>query len=278
MKPQLTLPWAMPLSAVLGLLVLAAALAVALLAPLLAPYGLNEVVGGNWEPASAQSWLGTDNLGRDLLSRLIWGTRMTLLVATSATVLAFVIGGLAGFVAGICGGWIDTLLSQLNNLLMAVPTLILALVVLSVLPNGLTVLILVMAVLDSTRVFRISRSLASEIAAMDYVEIAWLRGEKLWWVVGREVLPNALSPLLAEFGLRLVFAILFLSTLSFLGLGIQPPETDWGSLLKENKDGIVFGEWSALIPGAAIVILAVAISAVLDWLQDHSSRQRKDHR
>jgi peptide/nickel transport system permease protein len=267
-------PTPVPLSALLGFAVLVAAALVALLAPVLAPHDLNDVVGGNWDAASAQSWLGTDNLGRDLLSRMIWGTRMTLFVATAATLLAFLIGGLAGFIAGIFGGWLDFGLTQFNNLLMAVPTVILALVVLSVMPNGLTVLILVMAFLDSTRVFRISRSLAQEIAAMEYVEIAWLRGERLWWIVSREVLPNALSPLMAEFGLRLVFAILFLSTLSFLGLGIQPPDTDWGSLLKENKDGIVFGEWSALIPGAAIVVLAIAITAVLDWLQDGSAHNR----
>jgi len=264
-----------PASAWLGIAVLVLAALTALFAPVLAPYGLNEVVGGNWDPASAEAWLGTDNLGRDLLSRLIWGTRMTLFVATAATLLAFLIGGLAGFVAGIFGGWIDTALTQTNNLLMAIPSLILALVVLSVMPNGLTVLILVMAILDSTRIFRISRSLAQEIAAMEYVEVAWLRGERWWWIVAREVLPNAKSPLLAEFGLRLVFAILFLSTLSFLGLGIQPPDTDWGSLLKENKDGIVFGEWSALLPGAAIVVLAIAITAVLDWIQDGTTSTQR---
>jgi len=264
-----------PLAAFLGLSVVVLTLVVALFAPLLAPYDLNEVVGGNWDPPSAGALLGTDNLGRDLLSRLIWGTRMTLFVATLATVLAFLIGGLTGFVAGIFGGWIDLLLRQINDLLMAVPTLILALVVLSVIPSGLTVLIAVMAVLDSTRVFRISRSLAADIAAMDYVEAAWVRGEKIGWIVWREVLPNAISPLLAEFGLRLVFAILFLSTLSFLGLGIQPPATDWGSLLKENKDGIVFGVWSALIPGGAIVLLALAISAVMDWILDRTTHPRK---
>jgi peptide/nickel transport system permease protein len=251
-----------------GLAVLVLAVGIALFAPLLAPHAINDVIGGNWDPPSSKALLGTDNLGRDLLSRLIWGTRVTLFVATVATVLAFLIGGFTGFVAGVFGGWVDLVLGQINDLLMAVPTLIFALVVLTVLPSGFVVIISVMALLDSTRVFRISRSLAADIAAMDYIEAARVRGEGLAWILWREVLPNAFAPLLAEFGLRLVFAILFLSTLSFLGMGIQPPSTDWGSLLKENKDGIVFGGWSALIPGAAIALLAAAITTVVDWVLD----------
>lgn len=256
------------LAASLGIVILVVVLFMALFAPLLAPYDVNAVVGSNWDAASSQALLGTDNLGRDLLSRLIWGARATLFVSVIATVLAFLIGSITGFVSAVFGGWVDLVFCQINDLLMAVPTLIFALVVLSVLPSGMVVIISVMAILDSTRVFRISRSLAADIVAMDYVEAAKIRGEGLQWIIFREVLPNALSPLLAEFGLRLVFAILFLSTLSFLGLGIQPPDADWGSLLKENKDGIVFGINAALIPGAAIAILAIAISAVVDWVMD----------
>jgi peptide/nickel transport system permease protein len=255
-------------AAVLGFAVLALALACALFAPLLAPHAINEVIGTSWDPPSPEALLGTDNLGRDLLSRLIWGTRVTLFVSTLATLLAFLIGGVGGFVAGLFGGKIDLIFSQVNDLLMAIPSLILALVVLSIMPSSMVVIIVVMAVLDSTRVFRISRSLAGDIAAMDYVEAARVRGEGPVWILCREVLPNALAPLLAEFGLRLVFAILFLSTLSFLGLGVQPPSTDWGGLLKENKDGIVFGVWAALAPGVAIALLAIAINIVVDWSLD----------
>jgi peptide/nickel transport system permease protein len=267
--------WPRPtFSAGLGLAVVGFALFVALFAPFLAPHGINDVVGGNWAPPSKTALLGTDNIGRDLLSRLIFATRVTLFVATVANVLAFLLGGFAGFIAGVVGGWIDLVLGQINDLLMAIPTLIFALVVLTVLPSDLVVIVSVMALLDSTRVFRISRSLAADIAAMDYIEVARVRGEGLGWILAGEVLPNAFSPLLAEFGLRLVFAILFLSTLSFLGLGIQPPSTDWGSLLKENKDAIVFGGWSALIPGAAIAVLATAICAVVDWILDERNGGR----
>jgi peptide/nickel transport system permease protein len=259
----------------IALLFVALLFVVASMAPWLAPYGVNDIIGGNWGPPSPASWLGTDNVGRDLLSRLIFGTRTTLAVAGSATVVAFLIGGLAGFLAGAFGGLASTALDRLNDLIMAVPTLIAALVVLSVMPNTIGVLISVMALLDATRVFRVARALATDIAAMEFVETARIRGEGILWVLGREILPNAVPPLLAEFGLRLIFAVLFLSTLSFLGLGIQPPETDWGSLLRENKDGIIFGVWAALIPGGTIALLAIAVSRISDWLQAHISGSNK---
>ncbi len=261
----------MPISAGIGLAVLAFYLFLAIFAPWVSPYGVSEVVGAVWEAPSANFWLGTDNLGRDLLSRLIWGAQITIFVAVAATFLAFAMGVLLGFIAAVMRGWVDQALSRSIDLLMAVPTLIFALVVLSVLPTDLYVLILVMAVLDSTRVYRISRAVAVDIAVMDYVEAARLRGEGWGWVMGREILPNALSPLLAEFGLRFAFAVLFLSALSFLGLGVQPPVADWGSMVKENKDGIIFGKSAALIPGGAIATLAISVNLVVDWALNRTS-------
>jgi peptide/nickel transport system permease protein len=259
------LPRLMPL-AVLGLAGLLIFLVMALLAPWIAPHPVSQVVGGVWDMPSANALLGTDNIGRDLFSRLLWGARITFIIATLATVLAFVIGVSLGFYAAVRRGIIDQVLSRLNDLAMAIPTLILALVVLAVLPKTMIVLILVMAGLDATRVFRVSRALASDLVTLDYVEVARLRGEGWGWIIFREILPNALSPLLAEFGLRFAFAILFLSTLSFLGLGVQPPIADWGSLVKENKDGLVFGVFAALIPGAAIAILVICVNLVVDWM------------
>ncbi|WP_233152827.1 ABC transporter permease [Motiliproteus sp. MSK22-1] len=245
----------------LGLIVFAGS---AIFAPWVAPYGPDEVVGDVWEPISAQFWLGTDQIGRDLLTRLIYGARNTFFVAGAATLLSFFMGSFLGFLAAVRGGIIDQSLSRLNDLMMAIPTLIFALVVLSVLPVNMLTLILVMGVLDSTRVFRLSRAVAVDIAVLDFVEAARLRGEKTLWIIFREILPNALTPLFAEFGLRFAFAVLFLSTLSFLGLGIQPPEADWGSMVKENKDGIVFGIPAALIPAGAIAILTISINLVVD--------------
>jgi peptide/nickel transport system permease protein len=260
-----------PLSAMIGLFGVALALILAIFAPWLAPYPVYEAVGAVWQPPSWQFPLGTDNIGRDLLSRLIWGAQITIFVAAAATLLSFAIGVAMGFFAAILRGWIDQLLSRSIDLLMAIPTLIFALVVLSVLPTDLYVLILVMAVLDSTRVFRISRAVAVDIGVMDFVEAARLRGEGWGWIMAREILPNAMSPLLAEFGLRFAFAVLFLSSLSFLGLGVQPPVADWGSMVKENKDGIVFGISAALIPGTAIAALAISVNLVVDWVLNRTA-------
>jgi peptide/nickel transport system permease protein len=236
---------------------------VALLAPVLAPYGISQVVGTPWEGPSANAWLGTDMIGRDLLTRVIWGTRITLLVSGLATLLSFAIGVTFGFVAALKRGWVDQVLSRINDLLMSIPTLILTLTALAVLPKTIGILVSLMAILDASRVFRVSRSIAQDIGVMDYVEIAQLRGEGWFWIVFREIMPNAFAPLLVEAGLRLIFAILFLSTLSFLGLGIQPPVVDWGSLVKENKDGLMFGVFAALIPGTVICIFAVCVNLMV---------------
>ncbi|WP_438397329.1 ABC transporter permease [Caballeronia sp. DA-9] len=263
-------------SGFLALTVLVIFVFTAILAPLVAPYGLNTTVGDVWEPITRGHPFGTDSLGRDLLSRLIFGAQITLLVAGSSTVLAFFIGMFFGFLASVVGGWLEQVLSRINDLMMSIPTLILALVVLAIVPINLFTLIVVMAVLDSTRVYRLARSLASEIVVMEYVEVARLRGERFAWVMLREVLPNALAPLIAEFALRFAFAILFLSALSFLGLGVQPPNADWGSLVRENKDGIIFGVPAALIPGFAIAILAFAANTLADKLIGQSARLRKE--
>ncbi|MDR6756709.1 peptide/nickel transport system permease protein [Mycoplana sp. BE70] len=260
-----------PLSAWIGLVGIAIALFCALFAPWIAPHGESEIVGEVWLPIGGEHLLGTDNLGRDLLSRLIYGARTTIFVALAATVLSFSLGMLLSFTAAVTGGLVDQTFSRFNDLMMAIPTLIFALVVLAVLPQALWILILVMAVLDSTRVFRIGRAVALDVAVMEFVEAAKLRGEGTGWIIFREILPNTLSPLLAEFGLRFAFSILFLSTLSFLGLGIQPPAADWGGMVKDNKDGIIFGISAALIPGAAIASLTICINLVVDWLMKRTS-------
>jgi peptide/nickel transport system permease protein len=257
--------------ALIGFAGTAAFLALAVFAPWLAPHPVSEVVGGVWDVPSANALLGTDNIGRDLFSRLVWGARLTFVIAAIATALAFLIGVSLGFYAAVRRGWVDQALSRLNDLMMSIPTLIFALVVLAVLPKNMVVLVLVMAALDATRVFRVSRALAADLVVLDYVEVARLRGESWAWIIVNEILPNALSPLLAELGLRFAFAILFLSTLSFLGLGVQPPVADWGSLVKENKDGLVFGVFAALIPGAAIAVLVISINLVVDWMLQKTS-------
>ncbi len=260
-----------PLSAWVGIAGITLALFCAIFAPWIAPFGERDVVGDIWLPMGGDFLLGTDNLGRDLLSRLIYGARTTIFVALAATIISFSLGMLLSFTAAVTGGFIDQLFSRFNDLMMAIPTLIFALVVLAVLPQQLWILILVMAILDSTRVFRIGRAVALDVAVMEFVEAARLRGEGTRWIIFREILPNTLSPLLAEFGLRFAFSILFLSTLSFLGLGIQPPAADWGGMVKDNKDGIIFGISAALVPGGAIAGLAICVNLVVDWLMKRTS-------
>jgi peptide/nickel transport system permease protein len=260
-----------PITAWVGMFGILLALVCAVFAPWIAPYGETEVLGDVWAPADSHFYFGLDNLGRDILSRLIFGARTTLFVALSATLISFSLGIILSFTAAVSRGPIDAVLSRFNDLMMSIPTLIFALVVLAVLPQSILILILVMAVLDSTRVYRLGRAVALDVAVMEFVEAAKLRGEGTVWIIFREILPNTLSPLLAEFGLRFAFAILFLSTLSFLGLGIQPPTADWGGMVKDNKDGIIFGISAALVPGGAIAALAVCVNLVVDWLLKRTS-------
>lgn len=260
-----------PLSAQFGLLVIVLYILVALFAPLLAPFGETQVVGEGFAPLGGEFLLGTDNLGRDMFSRLVYGARNTLGIAFLTTLLAFLLGGLSGLVAAIKGGWVDQGLSRVVDILMAIPQLIFALLILSVVGTTATSLVLVIALLDATRVFRLSRAVAMNVVVQDFVEAARLRGEGLWWLVTREVLPNAAAPLIAEFGLRFCFVFLFISALSFLGLGIQPPTADWGSMVRDNAVLITFGDISPLLPALAVALITVSVNFVVDWMLHKSS-------
>lgn len=247
---------------------------VALLAPVIAPYGEAEIVGTQFEPWSAQFWLGTDNLGRDMYTRLIYGAHNTLGICFLTTVLAFLVGGIAGLVAATLGGWVDQVMARSIDVLMAIPQLIFALLLLTIFGTSVLTLVAIIALLDSTRVFRLTRAVGMDVMVMDFVEVARLRGEKLSWIVRREILPNIIPPLVAEFGLRFCFVFLLVSALSFLGLGIQPPAADWGSMVRENALLIVYGKASPLLPAAAIAILTVAVNFVVDWFLHKSSGLR----
>ncbi|HTW29436.1 MAG TPA: ABC transporter permease [Acetobacteraceae bacterium] len=249
----------------IGFLVILLAIWAAVAGPMLAPYGPNDIVGDVWGPASAQHWLGFDNLGRDMASRMLYAARTTISLVIVTTCCTFVIGVIAGLAASVIGGWLDIVLLRVVDIIMAVPQLILALIVLSVLGTSIPVLIGTIAILDSTRVFRLTRAVAMNITVLDYVEVARLRGEGLWWVMRREILPNSLPPLVAEFGMRFCFTLLFIAALSFLGLGIQPPATDWGSMVRENALAINFGLAAPLIPAAAIAVVTIGVNLVVDW-------------
>ncbi len=261
-----------PIAALLGLFFTSLFFLIAIFAPLIAPYGYDEVVSqGFWDPPTSEFLLGTDGIGRDLLSRMIYGLRTTIWIATLATILSFTLGSVLGFLAAVVGGWVDQALSRLVDLLMSIPSLIFALVILSITPITVGVLILVMGFLDSTRVYRLARAVAVDITVMDYVEAARLRGEKTAWIIFREILPNALSPLVAEMGLRFIFMVLFISTLSFLGLGIQPPQADLGGIVKENTEGLTYGIGAALWPALTIAVLAISVNLVADWVLNRTT-------
>lgn len=268
-------PDRLPPTALFGLGVILVYILVALFAPLLAPYGESEVVAGQYLPWGDTYLLGTDNIGRDLLSRLIYGARNTVGIAFLITVLSFTLGGLVGILAAVAGGWVDQLLGRLVDILMAIPQLVFALLLLTFLGTSIPVLVAVIALLDATRVYRLARAVSMNVVVLDYFEAARLRGESLWWVIRREVLPNILPPLVAEFGVRFCLVFLFISALSFLGLGIQPPTADWGSMVRDNATLITFGDMTPLLPAGAIALLTVAVNFVVDWLLLRASGLRR---
>ena len=161
--------------------------------------------------------------------------------------------------------------------MMAIPSLIFALMLLTIFGTSIPVLILVMGVLQSTAIFRLARAVSMNVVVMDYVEVARLRGEGLWWVMSREVLPNVTAPLVAEFGLRFCFVFLTLAGLSFLGIGVQPPTADWGSMVRDNATLITFGDLTPLLPAAAIALLTVGVNFVVDWFLILTSGLRDEH-
>ena len=260
-----------PLTASFGLFVIVVYVVAAVFAPVIAPYGEAEVIGSSYAPPDEAMILGGDQLGRDMFSRIIYGARNTVGIAVLTTAIAFLVGSLTGLMAATLGGWVDQTCGRIVDTLMAIPQLVFALLLLTIVGTNVVNLILVIALLYSPLVFRLARAVAGNIVVMDYIEAARLRGEKTWYLIVSEILPNATAPLVAEFGLRFCFVFLAISALSFLGLGIQPPTADWGSMVRENATLISFGEVTPLIPAAAIALLTVAVNLVVDWMLQLSS-------
>ena len=271
-----------PFSAWFGMIVIVIYMIAAIFAPLIAPFGEAEVVGKAYQPAGAEFWLGTDQIGRDLFSRLIYGARNTIGIAFLTTLLSFAIGGTLGVLTALKRGWLDQAISRVVDAFLAIPVLIFALMLLAVFGKSVINLIFILALLDSTRVFRLARATALDVVVMDYVEAAKLRGERMGWIIFKEVLPNILPPMITEFGLRFCFVFLTISALSFLGVGIQPPTADWGSMVAESKTLITFPvqkfPWipAPFYPAIAIALLTVAINFVVDWFLHKTSGLRDE--
>ncbi len=263
-----------PISAWFGMIVILFYAICAIFAPLLAPYGESEIGGAAYQFSSWQHWLGTDQIGRDTLSRLIYGARNTIGIALITTVISFLVGVSLGVLTALERGWLDQGISRIVDAFLAIPVLIFALMMLAIVGKGLVNLVIILALLDSTRVFRLARAVALNSVVMDYVESAKLRGEGMGWIVFREIIPNILPPLITEFGLRFCFVFLTIAALSFLGVGIQPPTADWGSMVAESKSMIGFGRAAPLYPAAAIALLTVAVNFVVDWFLHRASGLR----
>jgi peptide/nickel transport system permease protein len=319
-----------PLTAGFGMFVIFTYAVAGIFAPWIAPFGEAQVISSAFAPADNNMILGADQLGRDMFSRIIYGARNTVALALAGTVLAFLLGALAGLLAAVNGGWFDQIIARSSDVIMSIPSLIFALLMLSIFGGDLAntttsfwllivfamaiglllvsaifessilgwiigiavmsgivvvfagfmltifnpseiILVLVVAVIYSPRVFRLTRAVAGNVVVMDYIEAAKLRGERTWYLIRREILPNSTAPLIAEFGLEFCFVFLLIAGLSFLGLGIQPPTADWGSMVRENATLISFGDVTPLIPAGAIALLTVAVNFVVDWMLYRSS-------
>ena len=266
-----------PLSAWFGLVAIVGYVIIAIFAPVIAPYGEAQVFAQPFAPWSSSNILGTDQVGYDILTRLIYGARNTIGIAIATTIISFSTGVTLGLFAVLSKGWIDQLLSRLVDVIISIPGLVFSLMLLSISGPSVLSLTLIIATLDSTSYFRLARTTGMSIAAEDFIEVARLRGESAWWIVFREILPNIFPPLIAEFGLRFCFVFLTISALSFLGLGIQPPTADWGSMVRDNATLITYGVITPLLPAAAISLLTLAVNFVSDWFLHKLAGLQDEH-
>lgn len=252
---------------IIGLTIILLWALVAIFAPLLTPYPIGEIVDYDYfGPMSAKFLMGTDYLGRDIFSRILMGARYTVGISLAAVTIACFTGVALGMSAAVAGGWFDTCLSRFLDALNSIPSKLFGLVVVAAVGSSIPVLILTLAVIYTPGAYRFSRALAVNINTMDYVTVARARGEKTGYLIRSEILPNILGPVLADLGLRFVFIVLLLSGLSFLGLGVQPPNADWGALVRENIGGLPFGAAAVMFPSIAIASLTISVNLLIDNL------------
>ena len=258
----------LPLSGRIGLGLVVFWLVAAIIGPLLAPHPIGAFVDYEvFSGLSAKFLLGSDYLGRDVLSRLLWGARYTVFLGAGAALLASTTGTVLALTAAVKGGWVDEVLSRAMDTLISIPSKIFALVMVAAFGSSLGLLLAIAAVPYVPGNFRIARALAVNVVALDFVQVARARGERSLHIALREVLPNMIHPLLADFGLRFVFIVLLLSGLSFLGLGVQPPHADLGSLVRENISGLTEGAPAIIVPAIAIATLTVGANLLIDALK-----------
>jgi peptide/nickel transport system permease protein len=238
--------------------------------PVLAPYPPDELQTGIPLTGPTHSHLlGTDTLGRDVLSRFLHGGTFVVLVPFCAVVIAFLVGGGLGMLAAYTGGIIDSLVSRVFDLALAMPPLLIALVLIAGAGTGKLVVILVVALVFFPRVGRVVRGAVQGVVVNDYVAAAHARGERAIAIILREIVPNAAPALLAEFALRITYGVLFVAALNFLGLGIQPPNPDWGVMIAEAKGIMALNPWALFVPAAGIATLSIASNLIADAFTHH---------
>ncbi|MBK8323747.1 MAG: ABC transporter permease [Betaproteobacteria bacterium] len=256
-----TLPW----PGRIGLAIVAFWLAMAAFGGFLAPHDVGAIVSQDVFGAfSARHPLGTDYLGRDMLSRILHGSRFTIGLALAAALAASTCGTAIALVAATAGGWVDEAVSRVMDAFISIPSKMLALVMVAAFGSSPALLILTAALSYTPGAFRIARALAVNVRTLDFVQAARARGEGLPYIAAVEILPNMVNPMLADFGLRFVFVVLLLSGMSFLGLGVQPPDADLGSLVRENISGLFEGAPAVIVPAAAIATLTVGVNMLID--------------
>lgn len=243
-------------------------LLLALLGPLIAPFGANQQQAAEArQPPSGRHWFGTDHLGRDVFSRVALGAREILLFAGSGTLLAVVLGASLGLLSGYLGGWLDELLMRLFDGLLAIPALLLALLLLGSIGSGQFGVLLVIAVVYTPIVARVVRSVVLAVKPLDFVQVARMQGESLGWILFRELLPSALPALAVEAALRFSYAIFLTASLGFLGVGVQPPNPNWGLMVSEARQHVFQTPWALYLPALAISGLVIGVNLIADGLR-----------
>lgn len=252
---------------VFGFLVIFLWAMVAIFAPYLIPHPVGEIVDLDYfGPVTSDLWLGSDYLGRDVFSRILMGARFTVGISLAAVTIACVSGVVLGMSAAVVGGWFDAALSRFLDAVNSIPSKLFGLVVVAAVGSSIPVLIVTLSVIYTPGAYRFARALAVNVNTMDFVTVACVRGESLLHLISSEILPNIIRPVLADLGVRFVFIVLLLSGLSFLGLGLQPPNADWGALVRENIGGLPFAAPAVIFPSLAIASLTISVNLLIDNL------------
>jgi peptide/nickel transport system permease protein len=241
---------------------------VALAAPLISPYSPTELIGKRLEAPSAVHWGGTDNLGRDVMSRIIWGSRVVLLLAPTSVFLGLLLGAPLGLLSGYLGGRIDTVIMRAGDLLISFPTLLIYILIIATFGSSAIIVVISVTIGVIPSITRIVRSLVMDERTRDYVSAARLRGEKLWFILFREILPNVSAPIIVDVCIRVGYAVMAVGSLGFLGLGIPPPTPDWGGMINEGRDWIFLQPWTVLTPAIALSSLVIGLIMIADGIRE----------